>query len=152
MRPCASGTRSTGRRRRRGRAIQETSYRSRTTMIERYALPEMTEIWSERTKLDKWLQVELAVCEAWTELGEIPQDAMDRLRKATFDEQRVAEILVRTLHDMTAFTRAGSESLGDERRFIHLGLTSSDVIDTALSLQLLDAADLLLAELAKLEQ
>jgi adenylosuccinate lyase len=121
-------------------------------MIERYALPDMTEIWSERTKLDKWLQVELAVCEAWTDLGEIPQDAMERLRKATFDEQRVAEILVRTHHDMTAFTRAVSESLGEERRFIHLGLTSSDVIDTALGLQLLDAADLLLADLAKLEQ
>jgi len=121
-------------------------------MIERYALPDMTKIWSERTKLDKWLTVELAVCEAWTELGEIPEEAMERLRRATFDEQRVAEILVITHHDMTAFTRAVSESLGEERRFIHLGLTSSDVIDTALSLQLLDAADLLLADLDGLEE
>ena len=121
-------------------------------MIERYALPDMTEIWSESSKLDKWLKVELAVCEAWTELGEIPADAMERLRRATFDEERVAEILVQTHHDMTAFTRAVSESLGDERRFIHLGLTSSDVMDTALSLQLMDAADLLLADLDKLEQ
>ncbi len=121
-------------------------------MIERYALPDMTEIWSERTKLDKWLKVELAVCEAWAELGEIPAESMDKLRAATFDERRVAEILVRTHHDMTAFTRAVSESLGEERRFVHLGLTSSDVIDTALSLQLLDAADLLLADLERLEQ
>jgi adenylosuccinate lyase len=121
-------------------------------MIDRYALPDMTEIWSEKTKLDKWLKVELAVCEAWTDLGEIPPEAMDRLRHATFDEHRVAEILVQTHHDMTAFTRAVSESLGDERRFVHLGLTSSDVMDTALSLQILDAADLLLADLDRLEQ
>lgn len=121
-------------------------------MIERYALPEMTEIWSERTKLEKWLQVELAVCEAWTELGVIPAEAMERLRQATFEERRVAEILVRTHHDMTAFTRAVSESLGEESRFIHLGLTSSDVMDTALSLQLLDAADLLLRDLEGLEE
>jgi len=121
-------------------------------MIERYALPDMTEIWSERTKLDKWLKVELAACEAWAELGEIPAESMEKLRRATFDERRVAEILVRTHHDMTAFTRAVSESLGEERRFVHLGLTSSDVIDTALSLQLLDAADLLLADLERLEQ
>jgi adenylosuccinate lyase len=121
-------------------------------MIERYALPDMTAVWSEKTKLEKWLQVELAVCEAWTDLGEIPPGAMERLRQATFDEARVAEILARTHHDMTAFTRAVSESLGEERRFIHLGLTSSDVMDTALSLQLLDAADLLLADLDKLEE
>jgi adenylosuccinate lyase len=120
-------------------------------MIERYALPDMTAIWSEKTKLEKWLQVELAVCEAWSQLGEIPSDAMERLRLATFDEARVAEILARTHHDMTAFTRAVSESLGEERRFIHLGLTSSDVMDTALSLQLLDATDLLLADLISLE-
>lgn len=121
-------------------------------MIERYALPEMTEVWSEHNKLDKWLKVELAVCEAWTEHGEIPQEAMERLRRASFDERRVAEILVRTHHDMTAFTRAVSESLGEERRFIHLGLTSSDVIDTALSLQMLEAADLLMRDLDALER
>jgi adenylosuccinate lyase len=120
-------------------------------MIERYALPDMTAVWSETSKLQKWLQVELAVCEAWTELGEIPPEAMERLRHATFDEARVAEILARTHHDMTAFTRAVSETLGEERRFIHLGLTSSDVMDTALSLQMLDAADLLLADVDKLE-
>jgi len=121
-------------------------------VIERYALPEMSEIWTEKAKLDLWLAVELAVCEAWTELGEIPPEAMERLRKATFDEKRVAEILVRTHHDMTAFTRAVSETLGDERRFVHLGLTSSDIIDTALSLQVLKAADLLLRDLDVLER
>jgi len=121
-------------------------------VIERYALPEMSEIWTEKAKLDLWLAVELAVCEAWTAQGEIPPEAMERLRRATFDENRVAEILVRTHHDMTAFTRAVSETLGDERRFIHLGLTSSDVIDTALSLQVLKAADLLLRDLDALER
>jgi adenylosuccinate lyase len=121
-------------------------------VIERYALPEMSEIWTEKAKLDLWLEVELAVCEAWTEQGEIPPEAMERLRAATFDEKRVAEILVRTHHDMTAFTRAVSETLGDERRFVHLGLTSSDVIDTALSLQVLKATDLLLRDLDALER
>lgn len=120
-------------------------------MIERYALPEMTAIWSERNKLDKWLAVEIGVCEAWAELGEIPQEAIERIRHARYDEDRIAEIFEKTHHDMTAFTRSVSDSLGEERRFIHLGLTSSDVIDTALSLQMVEAADLLQRDLDALE-
>ena len=120
-------------------------------MIERYALPEMTAIWSEQNKLDKWLAVEIAVCEAWAEIGAIPVEAVERIRYARYDEQRIAEIFEKTHHDMTAFTRSLSESLGEERRFVHLGLTSSDVIDTALSLQMVDAADLLARDLEALE-
>ena len=120
-------------------------------MIERYALPEMTAIWSEQNKLDKWLAVEIAVCEAWAELGEIPPEAVERIRRARYDEQRIAEIFEKTHHDMTAFTRSLSESLGEERRFVHLGLTSSDVIDTGLSLQMLEAAGLLAQDLEALE-
>jgi adenylosuccinate lyase len=120
-------------------------------MIERYALPEMTAIWSEQNKLDKWLAVEIAVCAAWAEIGAIPIDAVERIRQARYDEQRIAEIFATTHHDMTAFTRSLSESLGEERRFVHLGLTSSDVMDTALSLQMVDAAGLLARDLAALE-
>ncbi|MGI8551407.1 MAG: adenylosuccinate lyase, partial [Dehalococcoidia bacterium] len=120
-------------------------------MIERYALPEMSAIWSEQNKLDKWLAVEIGVSEGWAELGVIPREAAERIRHARYDEQRIAAYFERTHHDMTAFTRSLSESLGEERRFVHLGLTSSDVIDTGLSLQLLEAADLLLRDLQSLE-
>ena len=112
-------------------------------MIERYSRPEMKQVWSEENKFSKWLEVELAVCEAWTEIGVIPQEAMAKIRKARFDLERVKEILKVTRHDMTAFLSAVAESLGEESRFIHLGLTSSDVMDTALSLQLMEAITLL---------
>jgi adenylosuccinate lyase len=103
----------------------------------------MKKIWSDENKFDKWMRVELSVCEAWAGLGVIPQEAISKIRKARYNMGRMGEILRETHHDMTAFTGAVSESLGEEARFIHLGLTSSDVIDTALSLQLVEAADIL---------
>ncbi len=109
-------------------------------MIERYSRAQMQQIWDEKSKFDKWLQVEIAVCEAWTELGEIPQDAMVKIRTAHCNLNRLAEILNITHHDMTAFLGSVAESLGEESRFIHLGLTSSDVMDTALGLQLKEAS------------
>ena len=119
-------------------------------MIDRYSRPKMKKVWSEENKYDKWLAVELAVCEAWTEAGVIPQDDMDKLRRASYDPVRLDEIFQRTRHDMTAFTRSITENLGEEGRWIHLGLTSSDVLDTSQSLQLLEAADLLLEEVEAL--
>jgi adenylosuccinate lyase len=119
-------------------------------MIERYSRPAMKRIWSEENKFDKWLKVELAVCEAWTELGVINEQDMAGIRKARFDQERFDETLKVTHHDMTAFLDSVSRSLGEESRFVHLGLTSSDVMDTALSLQMLDAADLLLKDLSVL--
>ena len=119
-------------------------------MIDRYSRPKMKRVWSDENKYDKWLAVELAVCEAWTEAGVIPQDDMAKLRHATYDPVRLDEIFQRTRHDMTAFTRSITESLGEEGRWIHLGLTSSDVLDTSQSLQLLEAADLLLEEVEAL--
>ena len=115
-------------------------------MIDRYARPKMKAVWSEENKYEKWLAVELAVCEAWAEAGVIPQDDMAKLRGARHNLKRLNEIFERTRHDMTAFTRSITEGLGEEGRWIHLGLTSSDVIDTAQSLQLVEAADLLLDE------
>ena len=112
-------------------------------MIERYSRPQMKRIWSDENKFDKWLEVEIAVCEAWAELGAIPREAVPKIKLARVNLKRMEEILKETHHDVTAFLGSISESLGDESRFIHLGLTSSDVIDTALSLQLVEAAELL---------
>ena len=88
----------------------------RDKMIERYSRPRMKKIWSEENKLDNWLKVELAVCEAWTKLGKIPPGAMTRIRKARYDPDRIAEFLQVTHHDMTAFLNSVSESLGKESR------------------------------------
>ncbi len=119
-------------------------------MIERYSRPQMKRIWSEKSKFDKWLQVEIAVCEAWAELGTIPQEAIPKIRKARYSLKRIDEVLKVTHHDMTAFLQSISESLGEESRFIHLGLTSSDIWDTALSLQMKEASKLLAQDIAGL--
>ena len=119
-------------------------------MIERYTRPRMKQVWSEDKRYEKWLQVELAVCEAWTEEGIIPGDDMEKLRHARFDLARMNIIFQRTRHDMTAFLRSVTENLGDEGRRLHLGLTSSDVMDTALSLQLVESATILLEDVNQL--
>jgi adenylosuccinate lyase len=110
----------------------------------------MKRVWSDEGKFDKWLKVELAACEAWTELGAITRADMAKLRMARFNNERYQEILKVTHHDVTAFVNTVSESLGPESRFIHLGLTSSDIMDTALSLQLLEASDILGHDIADL--
>ena len=119
-------------------------------MIERYSRPQMKRIWSEEHKFDQWLKVEIAVCEAWAELGEIPRKDIVRIRKASYDLNRIAGFLKVTHHDMTAFLNSVAESLGAESRFVHLGLTSSDVMDTALGLQLTQSADILAKDIADL--
>ncbi len=112
-------------------------------MIERYTRPRMGRVWSERNKYDRWLQVELAVCEAWTDEGTIPLSDMEKLRGCNYDYERLEEILAVHRHEMTAFLRSITEGIGPEGRWLHLGLTTSDVWDTATSLQILDAIDLL---------
>jgi len=119
-------------------------------MIDRYSRPEMKRVWSEENKFDKWLRVEIAVCEAWAEQGVVPEEAIPEIRKAKCDLVRMEEVLKETHHDVTAFLRSVSESIGEESRFIHLGLTSSDVIDTALALQMVEAADILTKDIAEL--
>jgi len=119
-------------------------------LIERYTRPEMGRIWSERHKIDLWLRVEIAVAEAWAKRGVVPEEAMVKIRKATCDLERMKEIERETDHDVIAFLRATGETVGDAARFIHLGLTSSDVIDTALALQTVEAIDHLLAGLDRL--
>jgi len=119
-------------------------------MIERYSRPQMKRIWSDESKFNKWLRVEIAVCDAWAELGVIPKEAANKIKLARCNLKRMAEILKETQHDVTAFLGSVSESLGDESRFIHLGLTSSDVMDTALSLQMVEAAELLTQDIKDL--
>lgn len=121
-------------------------------MIERYTLPEMGRIWTDEHRLELWLQIEIAACEGWAKLGKIPQDAVKVIReKASFSWERVKEIEEITHHDILAFTTNVAENVGDEAKYIHLGLTSSDVLDTALSLQMVEASDILLNKLERLE-
>ena len=119
-------------------------------MIERYSRPAMKQVWSEDNKFQQWLRIELAVCEAWTELGVIPEADMVKLRKAKFSPELYAEYFKITHHDVTAFLRSVGESLGEESRWIHLGLTSSDIMDTATSLQLKEASVILAADIEDL--
>ncbi len=117
-------------------------------MIERYTLPEMGAVWALGNKFQKWLDVEIAVCEVHAEDGTIPTDALVEIKaKAAFTVERVNEIEKTTDHDVIAFTTNLAENIGDAARFVHYGLTSSDVVDTANALLLKDACDLLLAKL-----
>jgi len=119
-------------------------------MIERYSRPRMKKVWSDENKFGKWLEVEIAVCEAWAELGAIPRETVPKIKLARVNTKRMEEILKETHHDMTAFLGSVAESLGKESRFVHLGLTSSDVMDTALGLQLVEAAEILNQDIKEL--
>ncbi len=117
-------------------------------MIKRYALPEMTALWSDERRFQAWLAVELAVCEVHAEMGVIPAAALDEIRaKARFTVERIAEIEQTTRHDVIAFTTALAESIGPAARYVHFGLTSSDVTDTANAILMREACDLLLRRL-----
>ena len=119
-------------------------------MIDRYTRPEMGAIWTEENRFQAWLEVEILACEAWAELGDIPKEDVKVLReKASFDIERIKEIEAETRHDVVAFTRAVSETLGDEKKWVHYGLTSTDVVDTALSYQLKQANEILLADIER---
>src|SRR5688572_19318313 len=114
-------------------------------VIPRYSRPEMAAVWSDQAKFEHWLEVEVAACEAWAELGQIPAEAAAKIRReARFDLAKIDEYQRITHHDVTAFLRSVGDSLGEEARYVHFGLTSSDVWDTATGLQLRDAADILL--------
>ncbi|WP_461244293.1 adenylosuccinate lyase [Secundilactobacillus muriivasis] len=122
-------------------------------MLDRYTRPEMAKIWSQHNQYQSWLEVEIAVDEAWAKLGVVPQEDVDKINaKATFDENRIAEIEAVTHHDVVAFTRDVSESLGEERKWIHYGMTSTDVVDTAQGYRLKQANDILRADLKHLTE
>lgn len=120
-------------------------------MIERYSTPEMVAVWTDEARMAAWLQVELAVCEAWTRIGRIPEEALAEIKaRAAFDVDRVCEIEQTTQHDVIAFVSCVAENVGECSKYIHYGLTSSDVLDTGLALQLRAAAALLEEETKKL--
>ena len=120
-------------------------------MIPRYTSPAMGQIWSERRRYETWLQVEIAAAEAMAEAGIVPADAAREIReKGAFEVARIEEIEARTRHDVIAFTEAVAEKVGEAARWLHFGLTSSDVIDTAQALQMREACDVVLADLAAL--
>ncbi len=112
-------------------------------MIDRYSREPMKRIWSDEGKYDRWLAVEIAVCEAWTRLGVIPPEDMERIRGASWDAAKLEANFAETRHDVTAFLRSVTDGLGPEGRWVHYGLTSNDVWDTATGLQILDAAAIL---------
>jgi len=120
-------------------------------MIERYTLPEMGAVWSLQNKFQKWLEVELAVCEVHAEDGTIPADALAKIKaKAAFTVERINEIEKTTDHDVIAFTTNLAENIGESARFVHYGLTSSDVVDTANALLLRESCDILLGKTDRL--
>lgn len=113
-------------------------------MIERYSRPEMRQIWTEENKFKTWLEVEILACEAWSKLGVIPAEDVEAIRRnARIDVKRIYEIEESTRHDVVAFTRQISETLGEEKKWVHYGLTSTDVVDTALSYLLLKANEII---------
>lgn len=119
-------------------------------MLERYTRPEMGAIWTDQNRYQAWLEVEILADEAWAELGEIPKEDVALIReKATFDIDRILEIEAQTRHDVVAFTRAVSESLGAESKWVHYGLTSTDVVDTAYGYLMKQANDLIREDLAR---
>jgi adenylosuccinate lyase len=120
-------------------------------MISRYTLPEMGAIWTDENRFQKWLEVEIAVCEVQADLGIVPREAVDKIRRtARFSVERIHEIERTIRHDVVAFTTALAENIGPESRFVHYGLTSSDVVDTANAMLLRDAASLILEDLERL--
>ncbi|MCD6082495.1 adenylosuccinate lyase [Candidatus Aerophobetes bacterium] len=122
-------------------------------MISRYTRPQMARIWSEEEKLSNWLKIELLVCEAWAKLGKIPQESLKRIKeRARFDLKRIREIEKKVRHDVVAFLTNVAEYVGPEARYIHLGLTSSDILDTGLALQMREAADIIIQDLEDLAE
>ncbi len=120
-------------------------------MIERYTRPEMAAVWSQENKYGKWLFVETLACEAWARLGKVPKAALSNIKKkANFDSARVDEIEREVKHDVIAFLTNVAEYVGEDSRFIHMGLTSSDVLDTALAIQMKEAADIIIEDIKEL--
>jgi adenylosuccinate lyase len=120
-------------------------------VIERYSRPEMARIWEPENRYQKWLEIEIYACEAHAEMGRIPKDAVDRIKsKAKFDVPRIDEIEKTVKHDVIAFLTSVADYIGDDSRFVHLGLTSSDVLDTSFAMLLKEAGELILADIKKL--
>ena len=113
-------------------------------MISRYTREEMGRIWSDENRFTKWLEVEVLACEAWAALGKIPKKSLQKIKKkAAFDVKRVTEVVASVKHDVIAFLTVVAEHVGADARFIHMGMTSSDLLDTAFAAQMVDASRLI---------
>ena len=120
-------------------------------MIDRYSRPEMARIWEPQNRYQKWLDIEIYACEAHAELGAVPADAVERIKsKAKFDVARIDEIEMTVKHDVIAFLTSVADYIGDDSRFVHLGLTSSDVLDTSFAMLLAEASDLIIDDINRL--
>jgi len=120
-------------------------------MISRYTTKRMREIWNEENSFNLWLNIEIAACIAWNKIGIIPDSDLEKIKKAKFDISKYNKWFEETKHDLISFTRAISENLGDESRWIHHGLTSNDVKDTSLSLQITQSLDVISSSLDELK-
>ncbi|HEX2647568.1 MAG TPA: lyase family protein, partial [Candidatus Dormibacteraeota bacterium] len=117
-------------------------------MIERYSPPAMRSVWSDQHKFELWLRIEVLACEAWASLGRIPESALPRIRRGTFDATKIAEVESRVGHDVIAFLTVLNESIGQpEARYVHLGMTSQDLNDTAMAVQMVESARLIESDL-----
>src|SRR5438876_5720980 len=122
-------------------------------LIERYLPPAMRAVWSDQHKYELWLRIEVLACEAWASLGRIPESALPKIRKGTFDATKISEVESRVGHDVIAFLTVLGESIGQpEARYVHVGMTSQDLNDTAMAVQMVESARLMLGELAKVRE
>ena len=122
-------------------------------MIERYSPPAMRAVWSDQHRFELWLRIEILACEAWAALGRIPESALPKIRKATFDATKIAEIESRVGHDVVAFLTVVNESIGQpEARYVHLGMTSQDLNDTAMAVQMVESAKIIGHDLATVRE
>ena len=120
-------------------------------MIERYTRERMAQVWTDQNKYHKWLDIEVLICEAYTQLNVIPSEDMKNIKeKARFDVQRVLEIEERTRHDVVAFIENVAEYVGPSSKYIHMGVTSSDILDTSFACLLVEAADILIEDIRAL--
>src|SRR5213080_3813571 len=134
-------------------AVPSVDWEPRPFLIERYSPPAMRAVWSDQHKFELWLRIEVLACEAWVALGRIPESALPKIRKGTFDATKIAEVESRVGHDVIAFLTVLNESIGQpEARYVHLGMTSQDLNDTAMAVQMVESAQLIGHELAKLRE
>jgi len=118
-------------------------------LIERYSPPAVRAVWSDQHRFELWLRIEILACEAWASIGRIPESALPKIRKGTFDPDKIAEVEARVGHDVIAFLTVVNESIGQpEARYVHLGMTSQDLNDTAMAVQLVESATLIGEDLA----
>src|SRR5438094_7202386 len=129
-------------------AVPSVDWEPRPFLIERYSPPAMRAVWSDQHKFELWLRIEVLACEAWVALGRIPESALPKIRKGTFDATKIAEVESRVGHDVIAFLTVLNESIGQpEARYVHVGMTSQDLNDTAMALQMVESARLIVADL-----